>query len=270
MSMNANLRRLLLGIALGVWLGIGTAEAGTLIEIPNLPEQARPAHLLGYLVRPDGDGPFPAVVVLPGCTGISGHYTTIADRLRQWGYVAVMVDSLGPRGLSSMCGYFFPGQMTDAFAALQYLSRVSFVDPERVAVLGYSQGGISALMAVADISITQSFERKFRAAIAYYPLCSIPAATMTAPTLILIGEADDWSPVETCRQLVGLTQQEGARIDLKVYPGAYHNFDVRLFKPGIRYLGYWLEYNEPAAKDAEEKMHAFLEANLGGAPPGEP
>jgi dienelactone hydrolase len=55
-----------------------------------------------------------------------------------------------------------------------------------------------------------------------------------------------------------------------VYPGAYHGFDVRQLQPGVRYLGHWLEYNEPAAKDAEEKVRAFLAAHLGGTSPGEP
>ena len=51
-----------------------------------------------------GGGPFPAVVVLHGCIGISGHFTGIADRLSSWGYVTLAVDSLGPRGISSRCG----------------------------------------------------------------------------------------------------------------------------------------------------------------------
>jgi hypothetical protein len=40
-------------------------------------------------------------------------------------------------------------------------------------------------------------------------------------------------------------------------------------KPGTRSLGHWLEYNEPAAKDAEEKTRAFLAANLNGAAAGQ-
>jgi dienelactone hydrolase len=268
--MKSRLRLFRLCVGLGLSLGIGTAQAGTLVEFPNVADRPDPAHLLGYLTRPDGEGSFPAVVVLPGCMGISGHSTTIADRLKQWGYVALTVDSLGPRGLSPVCGTLFLGQITDAFAALQYLSRQSFVDPERVAVLGNSLGGSSALFAVDRIPMTQAFEPKFRAAIAYYPGCGIPAAVMIAPTLILIGEADDWTRAETCRQLAELTQRDGAAVELTVYPGAYHGFDAPMLQPGIRYLGHWLEYNVPAARDAEAKTRAFLATHLGGAPPNEP
>ena len=105
----------LLAIGLALLLGPGAASAGTLVEFPNLPGQT-PEDLSGYLARPDtglaaelgspsnGGGPFPAVVVLHGCIGITGHFTGIADRLSSWGYVTLAVDSLGPRGISSRCG----------------------------------------------------------------------------------------------------------------------------------------------------------------------
>jgi dienelactone hydrolase len=131
-------------------------------------------------------------------------------------------------------------------------------------------GGWSALYAVDHDFAAQYFNERFRAAIAYYPGCGIPAAMMTAPTLVLIGEADDWNPAERCREMVAHARPDGAPIALTVYPGAYHAFDVPELKPGVRSLGHWLEYNEPAARDAEERVRAFLAANLGGPSPDEP
>ena len=57
---------------------------------------------------------------------------------------------------------------------------------------------------------------------------------MTVPTLILIGERDDWAPAQECRNMVdgrddwGISRSsgEGAPVRLVVYPGAYHAFDV--------------------------------------------
>jgi dienelactone hydrolase len=140
------------------WLASGAASAGALVEFPTLPGQT-PVDLNGYLARPDtglaaelgspsnGGGPFPAVVVLHGCIGITGHFTGIADRLSSWGYVALAVDSLGPRGISSRCGSGGIEQAFDAYAALRYLSQVYSVDPARVAVLGESMGGFAVLYA---------------------------------------------------------------------------------------------------------------------------
>ena len=65
-------------------------------------------------------------------------------------------------------------------------------------------------------------------------------------------------------------RRDGAPVTLIVYPGVHHNFDVGLLTPGARYKGFWMEYNEPAAKDAEAKTRAFLDAHLAETPPGEP
>jgi dienelactone hydrolase len=93
---------------------------------------------------------------------------------------------------------------------------------------------------------------------------------MTAPTLVLIGEADDWNPAERCREMAARSQPDGAKIVLSVYPGAYHAFDVVELKPAIRSLGHWLEFNQEAAEDAEGKTCTFLAANLGGTSGDEP
>jgi dienelactone hydrolase len=218
----------------------------------------------------NGGGPYAAVVVLHGCAGFSGYSPTLADRVATWGYVALAVDSLGPRGITSACGSGLLGQAFDAYAALRYLSRLDFVDPMRIAVRGQSMGGFSALYAVERDLAAQYFAERFRAAIAYYPGCGTPAATMTAPTLILIGKADDWTPAERCREMVAHARPDGAPIALTIYPGAHHGFDVPLLQPGVRYRGHWLEYDEPAAKDAEEKTRAFLATHLAGTAPGQP
>jgi dienelactone hydrolase len=259
----------LLAIGLASLLGAGTASAGTLVEFPNTSEKA--PKLLGYLARPDGGvGPFPAVVVLHGCNGFSSAGSLqLADQLKDWGYVALMVDSLGPRGLATACGSSLTGQPGDAYAALRYLSQQVFVAPERIAVLGTSMGGFSALYAVDRDLLAQYFKERFRAAVAYYPGCGIPAAMMTAPTLILIGEADDWNPAERCRNMVAHARPDSAPIALTVYPGAHHGFNFAMLKPGRSSFGHWLEYNEQAATDGEEKVRAFLAAHLAGTSPGD-
>jgi len=184
-----------------------------------------PANLSGYLARPDsglsaevggpsnGGAPYPAVVVLHGYNGMFGHSAVIADRLSSWGYVTLAVDSLGPRvsGIANRCGRGLPDQAFDAYAALRYLSQLDFVDPARVAALGQSMGAETALHAVDQDPAAQFFTERFRAVIAYYPYCDIPAATMTAPTLILIGEADETNPVERCREMSHMPGQMARR-----------------------------------------------------------
>ncbi len=251
----------LLGGLLLLALASGTARAGSLVEFPNTAEQPGPARLLGYLARPSEEGRFPAVVVLPGCTGISGHSAGIADTLQNAGYVALTVDSLGPRGLSAQCGRGFTGQTDDAYAALHYLSEQPFVIADRIAVLGQSMGGSAALRALQR-GTAEHVTLSFRAGIAYYPGCSAVAPTIAVPTLILVGARDDWTSAESCRQLAELNRRDSDAIELVVYPGAYHAFDVRRLQPGRRAFGHWLEYDEPAARDAGARVRDFLAAKL--------
>jgi dienelactone hydrolase len=258
----------LLAIGLASWLGAGAVSAGTLVEFPNV--SAGEPRLLGYLARPTAEGPFPAVVVLHGCAGFSsGGSLQLADQLQDWGYVALAVDSLGPRGLATACGRPFIDQPGDAYAALRYLAQQSFVAAERVGVLGNSMGGYSALYAV-DRGLmalyVRPFKERFRAAVAYYPNCAVPVTMMTAPALILIGDADDWTPAERCRVMVARARPDGAPIVLSVYRGAHHGFNFALLQPGRSSLGHWLEYNEPAARDAEAKVRAFLATHLADQP----
>jgi dienelactone hydrolase len=196
------------------WLAIGLASlvsadaagAGALVEFANVSERG-PATLVGYLARPDQGLPallasaghrverFPAVVVLHECGGISSHSVRIADRLGSEGYVALAVDSLGPRGVASRCDSIgSPEQAFDAYSARSYLAQQVFVDAARIAVLGQSMGGNAVFYAVDRDMAAEYFTERFQAAIAYYPACLLPLVTLTAPTLILAGERDDWTP----------------------------------------------------------------------------
>ena len=84
--------------------------------------------------------------------------------------------------------------------------------------------------------------------------------------LILIGEADQWNAADACKTLRNLAQPGSASIDRTVYPGVHHAFDVAQLKPGRGTNGRWLEYDEPAARDAEKKTRAFLADHLGSMP----
>jgi dienelactone hydrolase len=252
------------GVVFALVLWVGAARAGSLIEFANVSDQGKPPQLLGYLARPDGVGPFPAVVVLHGCRGFFGGYVEIVDQLKSWGYVALAVDSFALRELGDRCGIGLKEQATDAYAALQYLSQEPSVDATRIAVLGYSMGGESASSAVERGLMDRLFPEKFAAAVAYYPWRRGHSAVVSAPTLIVIGAEDNRTPATFCREMVASPHEGGAAIDLIVYPGAHHNFNFRVLT-GPRSPGYWLEYNGAAAQDAEEKMRAFLAANLGKA-----
>jgi dienelactone hydrolase len=148
----------------------------------------------GYLSKPEGNGPFAAIVYLHGCDGLSEEAPKfIARFMTGLGYVSLAVDSLATRGLNEACTRPIPGLMQarqgDALGALSYLSKLPFVDSQRIAVLGSSQGGAVALQ-LASTQQVEIFDvprnLKFRAAVTYYPLCGVASEELIVPTLILI------------------------------------------------------------------------------------
>lgn len=139
-------------------------------------------ELTGELYRPAGAGPFPAVVQLHGCDGRGSRESEDAAgaRLTALGYTLLIVDSFGPRGVKERCGannWTDPvDRVADAYGALDWLARQPFIDPGRIALLGYSQGAIVALSAVSSGGEEVLYDRHFRAVVAYYPYCGLTAA----------------------------------------------------------------------------------------------
>jgi dienelactone hydrolase len=224
----------------------------------------------GYLARPDGAGPSPAVVGLHGCAGM--HDATkqrLADELTAWGYVVLLVDSYATRGIAHACTsdalVTFFKRRPDAYGALVFLAGQSFVDPRRVAVVGFSAGAWVTL-SVAEPNAFEHFAPKgdlrFRAAAAFYPPCRGAAARPGIPTLIFIGALDDWTPAAECTNKVAGWGNEGPPVELIVYPGAYHGFYYAHLQPGITLFDHWLEYNGAAADDADRRLHRFLDRHL--------
>lgn len=243
-----------------------------LVEIENPLATSQP--LQGYLRQPRDPGPSPAVVLLHGC---NGGWQRLDERwgarIGSWGYVTLTVDRFGPRGITIACTGGAPAATVfDAYRALAFLAQQPFVDPERVAVIGFSQGGWLALASVERGMIERTSKEKFRAAIAFYPPCLSLKGSMTVPTLILVGELDDWTPASECRNLAegrddyGISREKGlgVPIELVVYSGAYHGFDIPSLATPAKFLGHHLEFNQAARDQSIDAIRNFLYATIGG------
>jgi len=224
-----------------------------------------PDTVEAYLSKPEGGGPFPAIVYLHGCGGLSKTTRDgVAKLMTGWGYVALAVDSFATRGLKDSCDNLMSAREGDALAALRHLSAQSFVDPQRIAVVGSSQGAIVALQLV---STRPNFfavpdDLKFKAVVAYYPECSFATEQLTLPTIILIGELDDWTPATDCERWMTRRAGKGAPVRLVVYPGAYHGFDNPHLSQGLRVFGHWIKYDADAAQRSVTEMREFLTAQF--------
>ena len=218
-------------------------------------------NLVAHLTRPadnlESDAPRPAVVLMHGCSGLLDKKGRIFALYRAWaralavqGYVTLIVDSATSRGLGQTCSRG-PDTLTmwrdrpkDGYAALQYLQAQPFVKANRIALMGWSQGGGVALLTINDKSNGRppGLAQDFAASVSFYPgVCSDQLQskpftqvepqgwTTKVPLLVLIGEADVWTPFKPCDEFIAAAKGRGNPVELKSYPGAVHAFDA----PGL-------------------------------------
>ena len=187
-------------------------------------------ELAGRLYLPETPGRHPAIVLMHGCSGLWAANGQPTPMLRARGFVALHVDSFGPRGEKEICTQadrpVRPGRerAQDAKAALRWLASRPDVDPDRIHVMGWSNGGSSVLYAIRGPA--KAGEPHFRSAVAFYPGCRVLAREgyrTSVPLLIQIGAADDWTPAGPCQALA--SQAQGGPVEIDVYPGAHHAFD---------------------------------------------
>lgn len=187
----------------------------------------------GYLLRPSGGGRHPAVVALHGCGGsLNRSKTRLGKRHRAWGrtlvrsgYVVLFPDSFGSRGYGSLCRVRprpvkHQHRRKDVAGARRWLAAQSYVKANRISVLGWSNGGSTALHVASSKT-----GRKIHRVIAFYPGCRAMLRKLkrrpTAPLKIIMGAADNWTPPGPC---IRLAKKWG--IQLVLYKGAHHSFDT--------------------------------------------
>jgi dienelactone hydrolase len=235
------------------------------------------APLRGLLFRPKGEGPFPAVVLLHGCRGIQPYQRDWAGKLAEWGYVALLVDSFGPRNVQEICREGYQGEgfseaaadrVFDAYGALAYAAGLTFVDPSRVAAMGWS--GLRFLGTITTAGVHVFFDHKFKAAVSLYPDCHEPSSgEFYAPLLVLTGELDDWTPARGCEKLAAVTRAQGGTLELVVYPRTHHSFDdpdvgESQYLPEVYNInknparGATLGFNRTAYEDSLTQVREFL------------
>jgi dienelactone hydrolase len=266
----------------------------------------KPTAIEAKLFRPGGAGPFPAIVMLHGCGGLyrrqitgTGHSLRVgradelsanhadwAGRMQAAGYVVLLPDSFGPRGVKEICTLKEPPvtanreRARDAYGALLWLQSQPFVKPGRVALMGWSNGGGTVMRTIEAKSGARPSslpKGDFRAAVAFYPGCLNPKRSKEGrdwrtriPLIILFGADDDWIPAEPCRNLADAAAKRGEAMEFVAYPGAYHGFDapdvpVRIVRglarapSGSAHVG----TNNAARADAIVRVPEFLRKHLG-------
>jgi dienelactone hydrolase len=217
-------------------------------------------------------GPVPLVVLVHGTAGVDSRYAFHKPALLEAGIGTFEVDFKKDvfTGASDRppISTFQPW----VFGALKALRAHPLIDPDRIAIMGFSLGGHLSV-SVASKNVVERWlgpgQSGFAAHVGFYPVCKWlekyfdASGVAGAPILILAGELDSWGDGEACPQFVGwLNEAYSGVVALTIYPNVHHGFDRKGswqgYAPYARNRIGILQWDAGAAHDSRERAVTFL------------
>ncbi|MDE0046794.1 MAG: dienelactone hydrolase family protein [bacterium] len=270
-------RNLVAIVIFGVLALAGCRSMGVIESDAGQYYTAHDAKVRFTMRSPSGEGPFPAVILMHGCSGLGESVgrgmAQHADHLVDAGFVALILDSFTTRGIDSTCTSSRKAaestlfRQHDAVHTLRHLQALPDIDPENVFLMGQSEGGSVAVKLAAhplssvvkdDAMVEASGQPWFAAIVAYYPWCPHVPKWLDTPLLVLSGEEDDWTPSQGCIWHKAVVK--GAPYDVKIYEDAHHSFDLPM--PVQHYVGYTVGGHPAAAADSRMRMIAWFREHM--------
>ena len=264
-----------------VWtLALALALCGSPLaaQTPDLRARIVANH---YQFVPAGNGPFPTLIAIPGCSGIAfedpaeeathpdlraddrlfrSHYLRAAERLRGEGFAVLLVHVHGGEGLLTACAGQIQAERIAEYLneSVAWAKELDFVDETQLHVIGWSMGGGGVL---AWLRGPRGQTEAVRSAIAVYPDCSgREAPTSQVPLLVLLGGADDIADPTVCGELIADSPIR-TLTTVRRYPGARHGFDITDAPPVLSIgNGMTIGFQQAAADATWSEILAFLHA----------
>lgn len=219
----------------------------------------------GYRAMPEGNGPFPLVIVVEEIFGVHEYIKDICRRLAKQGYCAVAPELYARQGdLTGMTDIQQivrdviskkpdAEMLSDLDAAVAWAVKSSKGDENRLGITGFCRGGRSVWLYAAH-------NPKLKAAVAWYgPIggartdiqpktAADVAADLKAPVLGLYGAADTGIPVADVEKQRDTARAAGKTVEIVLYPDTPHAF----------HADYRPSYRKEAAEDGWKRMLAWF------------
>jgi len=250
--------KIMIAVAALCWLLLGVAGQTDAAADHG---KALAAHY--KLQRPTGPGPFPAVMLVSGCSGFDAgfskpHYDAVQARLVELGFLTVRVDYLAARGARNCLAVPVDQVAGDVAWAVADLARNPMVKPAAINLLGWSWGGAGVLRALVPFG--ERAPAQVGAAAAYYPSCKYLSEPWSSPVpvLVLHGAIDNVAPLSACRALFD-SLPKSTHLTMQVLDDAHHGFDVAGLPAEFQYQFGTLGSNPQAAEQAWNRLIAFLQ-----------
>ncbi|WP_375788379.1 dienelactone hydrolase family protein [Bradyrhizobium sp. Pha-3] len=195
----------------------------------------KPTTLVGQLRIAQGAGRLPVVVLQHGSSGFAPNIEYWSREFNAVGISTFALDGFTGRGLTEVnSNQALLGRLNfvlDNYRALDVLAAHPRVDPQRIALMGFSRGGQATLYASLK-RFHQMWNKSgvdFAAYLPFYPDCMTTYVGDTdvenRPIRIFGGTADDYNPISACKAYVERLKGSGHDVALTEYPNASHAFD---------------------------------------------
>lgn len=220
-------------------------------------ENADGVTLRGYLAEPEGEGPFPTVLLIHEWWGLNEGMLVLADALAEQGYVVLAADAYRgnltdkvPRALYLRLTTPDEEVRGDLDTALEWLQNRPNVDPERTASMGFCFGGGESL----QLGLRQS--ERLAVTVIYY------GAVVTDPDLL--------KPFTDGKAVLGIFGEEDQQIfadDVLEFEAALNSLDITNEVTLYEGLGHGFltedNFDQPGGPgDAWQQTLAYLDENL--------
>lgn len=210
----------------------------------------------GYLARPEGDGPFPGVIVIQEWWGLNDNIKQIAGRFADAGYTAFAPDLYHGRvtrepdqAQKMMMALDMPLAAKELVKAAEYLSQQKYIDGRGIGATGFCMGGGLAMRLACETPL-------IKAVVPFYGFPPDPidiVQNLQGPALLIFAENDAWIGPEARDKLQQALMEHNKQYEMKVYPGTHHGFFRDVDND---------QHDPVASQDAWNRMLELFSGNL--------
>ncbi len=210
----------------------------------------------GFLARPEGDGPYPGVIVIQEWWGLNDNIKDIARRFAQEGFAAFAPDLYHGRvtrepdqAQKMMMTLDMPLAARELVKATEYLAAQEYIGNRGIGATGFCMGGGLAMRLACESPL-------IKAVAPFYGFPPEPIdiiQNLGAKAFVVFAEHDDWIGPAVRDKLQQALMEHNKQYEMKVYPGTHHGFFRDVDNP---------QHDAAASRDAWERMLKLFGENL--------